>query len=105
MSQKMRAKFYCDSNDGDENSKTAKLSTQYSDNPEDNMFNEATPWGNIEIGIDKKGAMNFLKPGKSYYVDFIEVEEVPLEKADPEDEDTSESKSTQDGDISEGTPV
>ena len=75
MTAIMRAKFRCESNDGDENSKTAKLTTEYSDTPEDNMFNEATPWGNIELGIDKKGAMNFLKPGKSYYVDFTEVPE------------------------------
>ena len=71
----MRAKFYCGSNEGDENSKTAKLSTQYSESPEDNMFNEATPYGSIELVIDKKGAMNFLKQGKSYYVDFTEVPE------------------------------
>ena len=83
MTEKMRAKFRCQSNDGDGNSKTAKLTTEYSDSPEDNQFNEATPWGNIEIGIDKKGAMGFLKPGKSYYVDFTEVLE--LEKAGPDD--------------------
>ena len=75
MTAKMRSKFRCESNEGDENSKTAKLTTEYSDSPEDNMFNKATPWGNIEIGIDNPSAMNFLKPGKSYYVDFTEVPE------------------------------
>ncbi len=83
MTQKMRAKFTCQTNDGDENSKTAKLLTEYSASPEDQMFNEATPYGTIEIMIDKKGAMDFLKPGKSYYVDFTEVPE--LEKAGPDD--------------------
>ncbi len=75
MTDKMRAKFFCDSNEGGETSKTAKLTTQYSDNPEDQMFNEATPYGIMEIMIDKKSSMDFLKPGKSYYVDFTEVPE------------------------------
>ena len=78
MTEKMRAKFRCDSSEGTENSKTAVLTTQYSDTKEDNMFNEFTPWGEIKIMIDKKGAIDFLEPGKSYYVDFTEVpEETP----------------------------
>jgi len=90
MTQKMRAKFVCQSTDGDEHSKTAKLMTEYSASPEDQMFNEATPYGTIEMLIDKAGAMDFLKPGKSYYVDFTEVPE--LVKASPDDIPSDESK-------------
>lgn len=65
----------CNTNEGNEISKTAKLNTIYSDSPEDNEFNQATPFGSIEITIDNPKAMDFLKPGKSYYVDFTEVKE------------------------------
>lgn len=70
---KMRSKFYCNDVVGDKHSKNVSLTTLYSDSPEDQQFNEATPSGDIQIMVDKKGAMNFLEKGCNYYVDFTKV--------------------------------
>ncbi len=47
-----------------------KMSARYSDSKEDNEFAEATPSGSLEMHISNPGAMNFLEPGKAYYLDF-----------------------------------
>ena len=33
-------------------------------------FTQATPWGEIRLGIDNPAALEQFAPGKSYYVDF-----------------------------------
>jgi len=74
----MRAKFKCNSVTqhayGD---KSANLSAVTSDgSKENNDFATATPSGQMQIHIDKDArAADFLEPGKSYYLDFTEVDE------------------------------
>lgn len=69
--EKVRAKFVVQSISGN----NIKLATQYDPNiPEDQRFVKATPWGNIEMGIDNPSALEFLKVGRSFYVDFIPTE-------------------------------
>jgi len=76
----MRAKFNCDSvTEYSYGNKEAKLSAVYGtndkDNEENNQFAEATPSGNITIQVDKNAvAKDYLVPGKTYYVDFTEVD-------------------------------
>lgn len=72
----MRAKFYVTSVTDYGHSKQATLSAQYSSGkPEDNEFAAATPSGKIEITISNPAAMDYLKVGKKYYVDFSEAVE------------------------------
>jgi len=40
---------------------------------EDNSFASATPSGKMELSIDNKEVHGFFQPGKSYYIDIIEV--------------------------------
>lgn len=47
---------------------------------EDNNFASATPGGKMELSVDNKAAHGFFKPGKSYYIDIIEVPEEPTAK-------------------------
>lgn len=41
---------------------------------ENARFTQATPWGEIKLGIDNPIALEQFTPGKCYYVDFIAVE-------------------------------
>lgn len=75
---KIRAKFHCNAvTEHAYGNKTAYLNAVYADGePENQSFNTATPSGSVEIGIDKDApAKDFLKPGKSYYLDFTEAPE------------------------------
>lgn len=72
----MRAKFYVTSVTDYGTWKNAELAAQYSTGkPEDNEFAAATPSGSIKIAISNPAAMNYLQPGKKYYVDFTEVQD------------------------------
>lgn len=52
------------------------LEPRYDDTiPEDQRFAQATPWGRIEMGIDNPAAVEKLPVGKTFYVDFTEVEQ------------------------------
>lgn len=42
--------------------------------PEDQRFQKATPWGEISLNIDNPVAVDALKPGHSFYVDFTPAE-------------------------------
>jgi hypothetical protein len=42
---------------------------------ENDSFWEATPSGKIELDLVDKSALEFFKPGKTFYVDFTEAEE------------------------------
>lgn len=41
---------------------------------ENARFTQATPWGEIKLGIDNPAAIEQFAPGKSYYVDFSPAE-------------------------------
>lgn len=41
--------------------------------PENAVFGNATPWGEIRMGIANPDAKAFFKQGKSYYVTFTEA--------------------------------
>ena len=65
----VRAKFQC--TEVQEVGGVVKFCTLYDDSiPEDVKFSQATPWGELEMGIDNKDALNKFEVGKSYYVDF-----------------------------------
>lgn len=77
---KMRSKFQTQSvTDFGYGSKQVKLCAVYAiseeRNKEDNQFSKATPSGTIEMMISAEGALDFIKPGKKYYVDFTEAED------------------------------
>ena len=75
MSQKVRAKFVCESVTNFTGSKTAKLRAVYGTEQENADFTKYTPNGSIEISItDDAPAANVFAPGKDYYVDFTEIE-------------------------------
>jgi hypothetical protein len=41
--------------------------------PENALFGNATPWGEIRLGIANPLAKEFFKQGKQYYVTFTEA--------------------------------
>ena len=41
--------------------------------PENAIFGNATPWGEVVMGITNPEAKKFFKNGKSYYVTFTEA--------------------------------
>ncbi len=52
-----------------------KLSVEYDTSiPEDQRFFDATPTGQIEMTVNNPAALEFLKLGKTFYVDFVPVE-------------------------------
>ena len=69
----MRAKLICQTVEASEHNKTAKLTAVCDGNKENQEFNEYTPFAELKIMIDKKGAMNFFEPGKEYYLDFTDA--------------------------------
>lgn len=80
LKNKMRAKFQTQSvTDFGYGSKQVKLNAVYAiseeRNKEDNQFSKATPSGSIEMMISNPNALDFIKPGKKYYVDFTEAED------------------------------
>ena len=42
--------------------------------PENERYNTATPNGSLTIRIDNPAVLDFLVPGKSYYLDFSEAD-------------------------------
>lgn len=74
----MRAKFQCLNIVQYDGWQEANLNAVYggSSNAEDNQFSQATPSGTLKISISNPKAKDFFKPGKAYYLDFKEVEEV-----------------------------
>ncbi len=72
----MRAKFQCNSIEDFGYSKTAKLTAVCGNQGENKDFTEATPWGELKIMIQGNvPAADFIKVGKSYYLDFSEAPE------------------------------
>lgn len=66
----VRAKVRCDKIEGN----AVEFQTVYepdgTKNDENARFTQATPWGNIRLGIDNPAALSQFEPGKEYYVDF-----------------------------------
>lgn len=71
----VRAKVICNSLEGNE----VKFSTVYepdaAKDSENARFTQATPSGEIRMGIDNPAAREQFQPGKAYYVDFSPVPE------------------------------
>jgi hypothetical protein len=71
----VRAKVVCE---GIENN-AVKFRTVYepdaAKDTENARFTQATPWGEIRLGIDNPKALEQFEAGKSYYVDFSEAEQ------------------------------
>lgn len=72
-----RAKFQCESVTNRDNYgkryQTVILNAVCSDGDkqsEDNQFAEATPSGRIEMSISNQDAIDLIKPGRKYYIDF-----------------------------------
>ena len=66
----MRAKFQVESVKRTTWGREAVAYAVHSGNAEDNQFAAATPAGKLEITVTNPAAMDFLEPGKSYYLDF-----------------------------------
>lgn len=70
----MRAKLLCQSVEETTANKTAKLTAVCDGCKENQEFNEYTPFAELTIMIDKKGAMDYFIPGMEYYLDFTPAE-------------------------------
>ena len=67
----VRAKFRCNSIEETEWNKNVKLSAVTGNNGENKDFNDATPSGELVIGIHGSvPASNFFTIGGEYYLDF-----------------------------------
>jgi hypothetical protein len=65
----VRAKVRCNGIVGNE----VSFFTVYEDPAKDTenaRFTQATPWGEIRLGIDNPAAIERFESGKEYYVDF-----------------------------------
>ncbi len=75
---KARCKFYCQSAksfDGQPR-KEFEFNTSYDKSiPEDVQFSLATPSGSMKVNIDNPAVLEWLKDGKSYYIDIIPIED------------------------------
>ena len=69
----VRAKVTCNGIDGN----TVSFSTVYepdaAKDTENARFTQATPWGEIKLGIDNPAALQQFEAGKAYYVDFTQA--------------------------------
>jgi hypothetical protein len=75
MKKTMRAKFRCNSVTDYGYQKQVELDAVMSDENQENQdFNKYTPAGKLTMTIDQSGAMDFIKPEKEYYLDFVEAE-------------------------------
>lgn len=53
------------------NAQRLKFTAEYDSSiPEDQRFQQATPWGSFEMQVDNPAALARLELGKSYYVDI-----------------------------------
>lgn len=72
----VRARFKCDSVEGDENAKQVILRAVYSDDPENpnHTFSKYTPYGELRMAITNPSASAYFQVGKTYDIDFKETE-------------------------------
>jgi len=66
----VRAKVTCETLEGNKVTFRTVYEPDGTKNDENARFTKATPWGQIELGIDNPQAMEQFQVGKSYYVDF-----------------------------------
>lgn len=53
---------------------TVTLEPRYDETiPEDRRFNEATPWGRLEMFVNNPAALEQLQPGRVFYLDLVPV--------------------------------
>jgi hypothetical protein len=70
----VRAKFNCNSIVDLGGQLTACFHAVYGTEGENADYSKATPWGNLNIGIDKETvASKYFERGKDYYLTFEEV--------------------------------
>lgn len=70
----IKAKFRCNSVTDNGYNKQAKLSAISGTEGENADYSKATPYGQLEISIDKKTkAADFFEPSKDYYLTFEEA--------------------------------
>lgn len=75
MSQKIRAKFKCNSVTDNGYRKNASLTAVYGKEGENADFAKATPSGTLQINIDKETpASEFFVPQEDYYLVFEKAE-------------------------------
>lgn len=71
MTRKIRAKFEVVSLEGS----TVVLEPRYDETiPEDQLFNEATPWGKLEMFVNNPAAIEILQPGQKFYLDLLPID-------------------------------
>lgn len=67
----VRAKFHCNSIEQTEWNTNVKMNVVFGNEGENKDFNDATPSGDLTIGIHGKvPAAGFFEVGKDYYLDF-----------------------------------
>jgi hypothetical protein len=68
----VRAKVNCTAKSGGSVTFTTVYETddQKGADPENVRFTNATPWGEIKLGIDNPAALDQFEVGRQYYVDF-----------------------------------
>ena len=71
----MRAKFRVEHVKHYSESEEAVMHAVYGGSPENNQFSVATPSGELRMHINNPAALDLLKPGKEYYLDFTEAPE------------------------------
>lgn len=76
MSEKIRAKFHCNSVTDNGHNKSANLTAVYGKEGENADYSKYTPFGSLAITIDKDTkASEFFEPLKDYWLDFTRVQE------------------------------
>lgn len=72
--EKVRGKFTCTKNVPTEYGNEVSFWSLYSNNPEDNSYSKATPYGQITMSVTSDPAKEFFIPGQAYYLDFSRCE-------------------------------
>lgn len=70
----VRAKVTCEGISNNAVSFRTVFESDASKDTENARFTQATPWGEIKLGIDNPAALEQFEAGKSYYVDFTPAE-------------------------------
>lgn len=70
----VRAKVTCETLEGNQVTFRTVYEPDASKDTENARFTQATPWGEIRMGIDNPKALEQFQAGKSYYVDFSPAE-------------------------------
>lgn len=66
----VRAKVRCNAKTGNEVHFTTVYEPPDGRDTENQRFTQATPWGDIKMGIDNPSAISQFEVNKEYYIDF-----------------------------------